>query len=276
MIENIDFLKRVLSIPTHSFQEDKMIEFLTDYLLEKKYDFHIDELGNIYVTKGQISEGEFYPCVVAHTDTVHKIDTINIREEYLKDSKGKDSFSLKAYNDNGDPTGIGGDDKCGVFACLQLLEEFDVLKAAFFVSEEVGCIGSKEADPRFFENVGYAIQFDAPDDYMVTEYCFGVKLFESDSDFHSSAREVLNENMLSAPKFMQHPYTDVWQLKKKFDFSCINFSVGYHNYHTRNEYVVVEDVYNGIKTGKELIESLGCEKYKYSPNPKSNRFMIFD
>ena len=121
MIENVDFLKRVLSIPTHSFQEDKMIEFLTDYLLEKKYDFHIDELGNIYVTKGKISEGEFYPCVVAHTDTVHKIDTINIREEYLKDSKGKDSFSLKAYNDNGDPTGIGGDDKCGVFACLQLL-----------------------------------------------------------------------------------------------------------------------------------------------------------
>jgi hypothetical protein len=36
MIENVDFLKRVLSIPTHSFQEDKMIEFLTDYLLEKK------------------------------------------------------------------------------------------------------------------------------------------------------------------------------------------------------------------------------------------------
>jgi putative aminopeptidase FrvX len=270
MIENIDFLKRVLSIPTHSFQEDKMIEFLTDYLLEKKYDFHIDELGNIYVTKGQISEGEFYPCVVAHTDTVHKIDTINIREEYLKDSKGKDSFSLKAYNDNGDPTGIGGDDKCGVFACLQLLEEFDTLKAAFFVSEEVGCIGSKEADPRFFENVGYAIQFDAPDDYMVTEYCFGVKLFESDSDFHSSAREVLNENMLSAPKFMQHPYTDVWQLKKKFDFSCINFSVGYHNYHTRNEYVVVEEVFAGTKTGMKLIEKLGNKKYKFNHVSKYN------
>ena len=75
-------------------------------MLEKKYDFHIDELGNIYVTKGQISEGEFYPCVVAHTDTVHKIDTINIREEYLPDTKGNKSYSLKAYNDNGEPTGM--------------------------------------------------------------------------------------------------------------------------------------------------------------------------
>ena len=100
MIENVDFLKRVLSIPTHSFQEDKMIEFLTDYLLEKKYDFHIDELGNIYVTKGQISEGEFYPCVVAHTDTVHKIDTINIREEYLKDSKGKEYSKNVLFGNN--------------------------------------------------------------------------------------------------------------------------------------------------------------------------------
>ncbi len=96
--------------------------------------YQIDEIGNIYVTKGEISDQEFYPCVVAHTDTVHPIDSINIREEELKDSKGNLSFSLKAYNDEGNPTGIGGDDKCGVFACLQLLEEFDTIKVAFFVS----------------------------------------------------------------------------------------------------------------------------------------------
>jgi len=168
MIENLEFLKQVLSVPTHSFQEDEMIEFLIEYLSNKKYKFKIDEMGNIYVTKGVIYDNEYYPCVVAHTDTVHAIDTINIKEEYLKDSKGNESLSLKAYNDQGFPTGIGGDDKCGVFACLQLLEEFDVLKAAFFVSEEVGCIGSKNADGEFFKDVGYAIQFDAPNDYMVT------------------------------------------------------------------------------------------------------------
>ncbi len=264
MIENLEFLKQVLSVPTHSFQEDEMIEFLIEYLSNKKYKFKIDEMGNIYVTKGVISENEYYPCVVAHTDTVHEIDTINIKEEYLKDSKGNESLSLKAYNDRGLPTGIGGDDKCGVFACLQLLEEFDVLKAAFFVSEEVGCIGSKNADGEFFKDVGYAIQFDAPNDYMVTEYCFGVKLFETDSIFHNSAKKVLTENMLSVPKFEKHPYTDVWQLKKKFDFSCINISVGYHSYHTKHEYVVVEEVYAGANSGKNLINELGTKKYKYT------------
>ena len=63
---------------------------------------------------------------------------------------------------------------------------------------------------------------------------------------------------------------------KNFDFSCINFAIGYYRYHTPNEYVVVEDVYNGIKTGKELIESLGCEKYKYIANPRYDRYSLFD
>ena len=105
---------------------------------------------------------------------------------------------------------------------------------------------------------------------MVTEYCFGVKLFETDSDFHNSAREILSENMLSAPRFMQHPYTDVWQLKKKFDFSCINFSVGYHNYHTKHEYVVVDEVFAGIKTGQKLIQKLGNKKYEFNHVSKYN------
>jgi putative aminopeptidase FrvX len=264
MIENIDFLKSVLSVPTHSFQEDEMIEYLINYFTQKKYDYSIDELGNIYVTKGSIGDDEYYPCVVAHTDTVHQLDTINVREMQLPNSKGIESFSLKAFNDNGEPTGIGGDDKCGVFACLQLLEEFDVIKAAFFVSEEVGCIGSKNADPKFFSNVGYAIQFDAPGDYMVTEYCYGVKLFETDSMFHTTAKQVLNENMLSEPQFMRHPFTDVWQLKNKFDFSCINISVGYHSYHTKNEYVVVDEVFAGIYAGKKMIDELGYRKYEYN------------
>lgn len=263
MIENIDFLKSVLSVPTHSYQEDEMIEFLINHFNNRNYDYKVDEIGNIYVTKGTVEDGEYYPCVVSHTDTVHNIDTINVKEEYLLNSKGIESLSLKAYNDSGNPTGIGGDDKCGVFACLQILDELKVVKAAFFVSEEVGCIGSKNSDSNFFNDVGYAIEFDAPGDYMVTEYCYGVKLFESNSDFHNTAKNVLNENMLSEPKFMRHPFTDVWQLKKKFDFSCINISVGYHQYHTRNEYVVVEEVFAGIKSGLNLISSLGNKKYVF-------------
>jgi putative aminopeptidase FrvX len=223
----------------------------------KKYDHWVDELGNIYVTKGVTKSGEYFPCVVSHTDTVHRLDTINVFEETLPNSKGDDSFCLKAYNDFDEPTGIGGDDKCGVFACLELLDKFDTIKAAFFVSEEVGCIGSKNADDNFFSNVGYVIEFDAPGDYMVTEYCFGVKLYDKESEFFKKTDKVLVEHMLSEPQYMVHPYTDVYALRGKFNFSCINFSIGYYNYHTSSEYVVVEDVFNGINMGRKMIKNLG-------------------
>ena len=76
-----EFESHIPQIEKNSFKEDLMIEFLSNYLSDKGYNYDVDEFGNVYVTKGTLNEGEFYPCVVAHTDTVHKIDTINIREE---------------------------------------------------------------------------------------------------------------------------------------------------------------------------------------------------
>jgi len=130
------------------------------------------------------------------------------------------------------------------------------------VSEETGCHGSRKADKSFFSNVGYAIQFDAPENWMITERCFGTVLFERDSDFFSKCNNVLVESFPSKLTYFSHPYTDVYALKELFDFSCINISIGYYDYHTKNEYVVVEDVYNGIDVGKKMIDKLGYQKYR--------------
>lgn len=260
MTQDLEFLKQVLSVPTKSRQEGLMVEFLTNYLKEKNYDFYLDAMSNIYVTKKTSDDVEYFPCVVSHTDTVHSLDTINVVQEYLPNTQGEIKLALKAYNNMDEPTGIGGDDKCGVFACLSLLEMVPNLKVAFFVSEEIGCVGSLQADKSFFENVGYAIQFDAPENWMVTQFCYGQTLFDDEGDFYQTCEPHLKEFM---PNFVlqSHPYTDVYSLRKRFDFSCINFSCGYYNYHTRNEYVVVEDLYNSILLGQKLIESLGNSLY---------------
>ena len=80
--------------------------------------------------------------------------------------------------------------------------------------------------------------------------------------FFTSCNEVLSESFDNRTRYQSHPYTDVYALKSKFDFSCINFSIGYYDYHTRNEYVVIEDTFNGIEMGKKMIESLGYIKHK--------------
>ncbi len=264
MERNYQLLKDVLSVPTKTYKEEIMVQFIVDWLKTNNIDYQVDEYYNVYATKssGEVSDDFYYPCVVSHTDTVHNLDTINVVEEQKLNAQGEYKLSLKAYNNEGEPTGIGGDDKCGVYACLELLKELPFLKAAFFVSEETGCHGSRKADKSFFSNVGYAIQFDAPENWMITERCFGTVLFERDSDFFSKCNNVLVESFPSKLTYFSHPYTDVYALKELFDFSCINISIGYYDYHTKNEYVVVEDVYNGIDVGKKMIDKLGYQKYR--------------
>jgi di/tripeptidase len=245
-----------------------MVEFLINWLEENGIPFNVDEHKNIYAIKQTDEFVDYFPCVIAHTDTVHSIDSINIREIFSVNEQEELKPSLKAYNDFGNPTGIGGDDKCGVYACLELLKELPNLKAAFFVSEETGCHGSKKADVNFFMNVGYGIQFDAPGNVMVSEYCMGTQLFDRDGEFFKICDVALNEGFQGRHDYQSHPYTDVYALKNSFDFACINFAIGYYNYHTPNEYVVVEDVYSGIETGKKMIEGLGYNKYQFKSESK--------
>ena len=260
MERNNKLLKEVLSIPTKSYQEDLMIDFIATWLENNNIPYYVDDFYNIYATK-QSDEIEFFPCVVAHTDTVHTIDSINVVEEMLPDAQGNIKMSLKAYNNEGDPTGIGGDDKCGVFACLELLKELPNVKAAFFVAEEVGCKGSFNADPEFFKNVGYCVQFDAPENNMISEYLMGKPMFKRDSEFFEVGSKLITENFPNDTKYHKHPYTDIYPLNQKFQLSCFNISIGYYRYHTPNEYVVLDDLYNGIKVGKLMIEKLGNSKH---------------
>jgi tripeptide aminopeptidase len=279
MEKNLQLLKDVLSVPTKTYKEDLMVVYLVQWLKENNIEFFVDEHKNVYATKQEsvlIPPDFYFPCVIAHTDTVHEIDTINIREEQLPNTQGELKLSYKAYNNFGHPTGIGGDDKCGVFACLTLLKELPYLKAAFFVSEETGCHGSKKAKEEFFDNVGYGIQFDAPENWMITEKCFGQVLFDRSSEFFEKVDKILTEGMDNEDmQYMVHPYTDVYALRTKFDFSCINFSIGYYNYHTKNEYVVIEDVFNGIEMGKKMIDSLGYKLHYKKSQPKEFARFLF-
>jgi len=278
-MERLQLLKDVLSVRTCTYQEDYLVEFLRNYLTEKNYDFFIDEFKNVYVTKTSPEfEGQHFPCVVAHTDTVHwGMKSINIKEEIKLDYQKREKLSLKAYDDEGNPSGIGGDDKAGVFGCLSCLEDLPHIKVALFVSEETGCHGSKMANSEFFSDVAYAIQFDGPENYMITEVCSGIRLFDRNSYFFDVIDGVFTEKM-EYHQYMIHPYTDVSMLKMKFDFACVNISIGYYNYHTAHEYVVLDDVERGIDVCKTIIERLGYEKqlYEYKKPTYNRHFYVKD
>ena len=238
-------------------------DYIIEYAKENGIEYYTDAKKNLYLTKGtdKMTSGEYYPCVVSHMDTVHGShrELIETKTNLIIEDTGESEMGelIAKHPITKEQTGIGGDDKCGVYVCLEMFERFDILKGAFFVEEEIGMLGSKQADDKFFENVGYAIQFDAPSSNWISEVCSGVKLF--DEDFKEEIKGTLNE--CGYTKFSKDPFTDVNQLASKYDFNCLNLGCGYYRQHTNSEYVVVEEVSDSIKAGYELITKLGLVKY---------------
>ena len=273
---NIDKFKELLSVPSKTYQEEDMVEYICDELEKiQGVTYYRDSMMNIYVTKGTLEEGEYFPMFIAHTDTVHnKVDKIVVKEEKLqrpytfgKTFDNTEVDVLKAYDKYDNPTGIGGDDKCGIFICLELLKQLDKVKVGLFVSEETGCHGSSKCDENFLQDVGYITQYDAPGNHLITEICSGVRLFERDSEFFNIVIPTIEESFKNEMLVQSHPYTDISQLKKKIDVCCINMSCGYYNMHTNQEFVSIEDVENAITAGLNMVKELGLKKYKYEYKP---------
>jgi hypothetical protein len=253
-----------------------MVNYLLDELsLMEGITVVCDEHKNIYVTKGTLDEGEYYPMFISHTDTVHNIvDEIIVKEEYLlrpytfgKDFGGDQVLCLKGYDKNGNPTGIGGDDKCGIYICLELLNQLDKVKIALFVSEETGCHGSKMVDLDFLKDVGYCTQYDAPGDHLISYSCMGTVLFDENSEFFNIAYRAISEGFGNEMLVQSHPYTDIMIMKQKSDLSCINMSCGYYNMHSTQEFISIEDVKCAIEAGKNMVKVLGLKKYEYLYKP---------
>src|SRR6056300_1274951 len=84
--EKLNRLKEVLSVPTKTYKENGMVEYISGVLdTIEGVEYYTDDMNNVYATKGVLPEGEFYPMFVAHTDTVHElVDSIVVKEEMIQ------------------------------------------------------------------------------------------------------------------------------------------------------------------------------------------------
>ena len=250
----LDLLKQILAVPTCSQQEDRMVAFLIEHVRERGAarcgELVTDEWNNVYIRKGR---ADHFPCVAAHIDTVQPLHTVEIIEH---------DGILFGMDGQGQRTGIGADDKAGVFICLELLERFDDIAVALFASEEIGCVGAHHAPATWFKGVGYVIELDCPGRGLVSYTSGGTRLFANEGEFISTAAPVLQAHGLT--RFQHHPFSDVMALRQRFDFSCLNLSCGYHNWHRSDEHIVISEVEAAVNAGAALITALGCRSYPYA------------
>jgi len=233
--------------------EKLMVLYLADKLDKiPGVQYFIDAVGNILVVKGQ-SENKIYPCIVAHMDTVHSIvDNFTIYSEEVNNS-----IRLFAKS-NKSKTGIGGDDKCGVFACLYMLKQLPSLKVVFFTQEETGLKGSNNIAHGFFDDVSYIIQLDRRGSIDFIDKYIGDKTVSP--DFTSEISNLKKDYGFKSTTGIITDSIHLWD--EGIGISCVNISCGYYRPHSNNEYIDVNILWNSILFTKALMQILKHKRYE--------------
>lgn len=191
---------------------------LDDIALQKYISRDFKESGRKFVQTDDFLYycGTFPVLLVAHMDTVHThLPTI------CKSSSGDIWMA---------PEGIGGDDRCGIWIILNILEHFDC-QVLFTQGEEIGGIGAKAfAASGLIPSVNYIIEIDRQGDDDAVFYSCGNKAFK---DF------IVNET-----GFVESfgSFSDISILSPKFDLASVNLSSGYYSPHSHSEFIKLSDM----------------------------------
>jgi len=256
-VYDLNFLKKLTSIQSKSFNDTEMMVFITNSLQELNLKFkdikvERDSYGNLYVTKGKATN---YPMIVCHTDTVHDIvDGYRVYQQ--NDILFAFSDSVKRQ------VGIGGDDKAGILIALQSLVDLESVKVIFFRNEEVGCIGSRysiDNHSSFYSNCSFILQGDrkGSKDFLITsggtEMCS--KEFSEACEPYKSLYGFKDGIGIS---------TDVDKLSAKgVGISCVNLSSGYYNAHSDKEYINIVELGNTYSLVYDICINLGDTVFQH-------------
>jgi len=217
---------------------ENTLETLYKYI--KDYNISVDGAYNITVSNAK-NDGAL-PVYCCHLDTVHKgsPEPVLIKDDILT-----------SRNEHG----IGGDDKCGIVACLELLKKLPC-KVIFFRQEEVGCLGAMRYNCKTLRHNKFIIEIDRKGNkdliykYISVDMCSD----EFKEYVNSCAKDFGYEESNGL-------YTDVSKLGAS-GISRMNISAGYYLPHTFREYVVLSELEKTI----ELCYNIGknCDKqYAY-------------
>lgn len=238
---NTELLFNLYAIHSPSGSEKKMRRFIRKYIASNCGDVRMDtdKYGNLLCVKG---EAETYPCLASHIDQVQKSHS----KDFEVVTNGEVCFGYSAKSR--EQQGLGADDKNGIFICLECLKAYDVLKVAFFVGEETGCVGSDDVDIEFFKDCRFIVEPDrrGGSDLITSMFCGGV----CSDDFIKA---------IGAERFgyteERGSITDVGTLVERgVGISCLNLSCGYYEAHTDNEFTVLSELENCLVFVMRIID----------------------
>ena len=237
--------------PSRSAHQERFVNWLKEYLCKQPgVKVSQDKYGNLYAIKGQ---SDLYPCVVAHTD---------INQDYKKHLRVEknEKFVYGMDMETGQQCGVGFDDKNGCLFALMMLERIDTIKVAFFKDEEIGAVGSKQANASFFHDCSMIFQMDR-NSYK------GLELITQTNGAKICSQEFVDAAEPLMKKYHVNEgtgsFTDVGEIVKLAGVNCIgcNIGAGYFDEHSDQEITSIQALENSINFGYECLTTLGKTKW---------------
>lgn len=201
-----------------------------------------------------IVRGEAPVMLLAHLDTVHKEPVKHI----CKNGNGNILMS---------PQGIGGDDRCGVYALTAVYEQSRVKPWLLFTcDEEIGCIGAEafcsrhEAGktPKGLDELKLLIEIDRKGRNDAVYYDCDNPEFEA---YITSKGFETQCGSLS----------DISYVAPELGVAAVNLSSGYYNAHTQHEYINRKHLNATVRKVLEIVTEAaqpGFPKYEYIEGTK--------
>ncbi len=245
---NIDLLKMLFTLE-QSVLHKYLFEFLQDVYGAEQV---IETEGKYMIAKGDIDV-----LLVSHLDTVHKKKpTLN---DIFYDQERQ--VMIAPF------TGIGADDRCGVFIIMNLVLAGYRPHIAFTWDEEIGGVGARYMVSEFdmeASNVtpNFAIEFDRRGHQQAVYYDLDNKDFE---------------DYISSFGYTTHfgSYTDICEICPAWGFAGVNLSAGYQNEHTFQELVLVDTIMDTIEKSKSILEDQMKNPHFYGWKERSKQFSSY-
>jgi dipeptidase D len=166
----LEYFKEISAIPRCSKNEDKIIKYLIDLSIAKKYSYKVDRAKNVVIAAGN---RENSIALQSHVDMV-----CEKRSDSLHDF-AKDPITLIFENDiiRAKDTTLGADNGIGMSIMLALAEDKDILSKTdiellFTTDEETGLNGAKALKEGFIRSK-YMINLDSENDSEIIIGCAG-------------------------------------------------------------------------------------------------------
>lgn len=210
--------------------------------------------GNLLIRKGAATGP--HPYYLAHMDQVH--DYVPFMTLELEGN------TLFALDGNGKQTGVGGDDKSGIYLALMMLHHLDHCTAVFVRDEEVGCQGSGVVPLEWFTHAAFVIQADRNNRTM--DIIRSTNGMNCASDEFFAAMLGLPICVAAGHSEAYGSVTDIGELSSRgLHVSMVNISSGYHDPHSSRETVRIDELSIMLEVGRQAAALLGDRTWRHIP-----------